>query len=256
MTATTVTPQAERRYRFSPVRILICGILLSILVAVCLYLYHTAFDFYHARILEKGSKTIAWFIEQVGFALPWIVICLFHSMVYRKHDRHDGICQREMYWEVVLVALLTYCVLLPYLSHLSDTMYATALEMGADIPQTDGKHDWTLLMKLHDWFVRLPIPLGILMLFHGARARREIRFPETEVAEPCITKAEYLAARAAAESSDRDGTTTTTAPTEVAEAGEATDSAEATASSGAVDSPLATETDPSNETEQEVTDRG
>ncbi len=200
MTASTPIPSAEgRRYRFSILRVIICGVLLSLLVAACMYVRHTAFDFYHARLLENGSKTIAWFVEQVGYALPWILICIFHGIVYMKHDRRDGICQWEMFWEVLLVVLLTYAVLLPYMAHVSDTMYEAALEVGADIPQTDGKHDTTLIMKLHEWFIRLSIPLAILLLFHGARARREIRFPETEADEPVMTKAEYDARRLAAE---------------------------------------------------------
>jgi hypothetical protein len=108
-----------------------------------------------------------------------------------------------MFWEVLLVAVLTYGVLLPYMASISKAMHEAALEIGADIPQTDGKYGTTLIMKLHEWFIRLSIPLAILMLFHGTRARREIRFPETEAKEPTITKAEYdarrLAAAAAAE---------------------------------------------------------
>ena len=172
--------------------------MLSLLVTTCMYIRHTAFDFYHARLLENGSKTTAWFVEQIGYALPWILICIFHGIVYLKHDRHDGICQREMFWEVLLVVILTYGVLLPCMVHVSNTMYEAALEIGASIPQTDGKHDVTLAMKLHEWFIRLTIPLGALLVFHSMRARREIRCPETETEEPVMTKAEYDAARRAA----------------------------------------------------------
>ncbi len=205
MTASTPALSAEgRRYRFSILRILICGVLLSVLVAACMYVRHTAFDFYHARLLEGGSKTTAWFVEQVGYALPWILICIFHGIVYTKHDRRDGICRREMFWEVLLVAVLTYGVLLPYMVNVSDTMYEAALEVGADIPRTDGKYDMTLIMKLHEWFIRLSIPLAILLVFHGSRARREIRFPETEAeaAEPVMTKTEYDALRMAAKAAE------------------------------------------------------
>lgn len=205
MTAPIPVPSTEgRRYRFSVIRILICGILLSALVAACMYVRHTAFDFYHARLLENGSKTTAWLVEQVGYALPWILICIFHGTVYMKHDRRDGICQREMFWEVLLVIVLTYGALLPHMVNVSEAMHEAALEIGADIPQTDAKYDWTLIMKLHEWFIRLTVPLAILLVFHGARARREIRFPETESDAPLMTKAEYDALRAAAEA-DGDG---------------------------------------------------
>ena len=198
MTATQALPtQTGRRYRFSILRILICGVLLSVLVAACLYCKYTAIDFFHARLLEQESKTSAWILKQVSFALPWIVICLFHGLVYCKHDRRDGIVQREMFWEVLLVTVFTYLVLLPYLKNISEEMYAAALEMGADIPQTDGKVDQTFLMIFHEWFIRMAVPLSALLLFHSVRARREMDYPETEAEEPMMTRAEYDAMKLA-----------------------------------------------------------
>ena len=192
MTATQALPaRSGRRYRFSILRVLICGALLSVLVAACLYCKYTAIDFFHARLLEQESKTSAWILKQVSFALPWIVICLFHGLVYCKHDRRDGIVQREMFWEVLLVTVFTYLVLLPYLKNISEEMYAAALEMGADIPQTDGKVDQTFLMIFHEWFIRMAVPLSALLLFHSVRARREMDYPETEAEEPMMTRAEY-----------------------------------------------------------------
>lgn len=197
MTATQALPtQTGRRYRFSILRILICGVLLSVLVAACLYCKYTAIDFFHARLLEQESKTSAWILKQVSFALPWIVICLFHGLVYTKHDRRDGIAQREMFWEVLMVTAFVYLLLLPYLKNVSEDMYAAALEMGADIPQTDGKVDKTFLMIFHEWFIRMAVPLGVLLVFHSTRARREELHPETEAEEPMMTKAEYDALRA------------------------------------------------------------
>jgi hypothetical protein len=198
MTATQALPaETGRRYRFSILRILICGVFLSVLVAACLYCKYTAIDFFHARLLEQESKTSAWILKQVSFALPWIVMCIFQGLVYCKHDRHDGIVQREMFWEVLLVTVFTYLVLLPYLSHVSEEMYAAALEMGADIPQTDGKVDKTFLMIFHEWFIRMAVPLSALLLFHSIRARREKNHPETEVTEPLMTRAEYDAMKLA-----------------------------------------------------------
>ena len=198
MTTTQALPtQTGRRYRFSILRILICGVLLSVLVAACLYCKYTAIDFFHARLLEQESKTSAWIIKQVSFALPWIVICLFHGLVYTKHDRRDGIAQREMFWEVLMVTAFVYLLLLPYLKNVSEDMYTAALEMGADIPQTDGKVDKTFLMIFHEWFIRMAVPLSALLLFHSVRARREMDYPETEAEEPMMTRAEYDAMKLA-----------------------------------------------------------
>lgn len=198
MTATQTLPtQTGRRYRFSILRILICGVLLSVLVAACLYCKYTAIDFFHARLQEQESKTSAWIIKQVSFALPWIVICLFHGLVYTKHDRRDGIAQREMFWEVLMVTAFVYLLLLPYLKNVSEDMYTAALEMGADIPQTDGKVDKTFLMIFHEWFIRMAVPLGVLLVFHSTRARREELHPETEAEGPMMSRAEYDAMKLA-----------------------------------------------------------
>ena len=189
-----------RRYSFSIPRVLLCGVLLSALVAVCLYLHHTAFDFYRARLLDDESKTLAWFTREIGYALPFIVICLFHFIVYHRHDRRDGVARREMMWEIAIVALFTYAVLLPYLSRISDALYTNALAAGEVLEKTDGGVEITLLMQLHEWFIRLTIPLVILLVFHAARARREILCPESEaIPAPGITVEAYEAQKAAAE---------------------------------------------------------
>ena len=219
------TRATARRYRFNILRVLICGIFMSVLVAACLYLKYSAVDFFHARLLEQESKTSAWILKQVGFALPWIFMCVFQSITYRKHDRRDGIVAREMFWEVMLVTVFTYFILLPYLKGISEEMYAAALEAGAKIPQTDGKVDQTFIMLFHEWFVRMAVPLTALLILYSARARRERLFPETEAAEPLMTRAEYDALRAseaaaetaaetAGETTDNTVTETTTEPAE------------------------------------------
>lgn len=219
------TRATARRYRFNILRVLICGIFMSVLVAACLYLKYSAVDFFHARLLEQESKTSAWILKQVGFALPWIFMCIFQSITYRKHDRRDGIVAREMFWEVMLVTVFTYFILLPYLKGISEEMYAAALEAGAKIPQTDGKVDQTFIMLFHEWFVRMAVPLTALLILYSARARRERLFPETEAAEPLMTRAEYDALRAseaaaetaaetAGEATDNTVTETSTEPAE------------------------------------------
>ena len=208
MTVTSASsPTQGRRYRFSPLRVLFCSILLSLLVVASLYLKYSAVDFFHARLLDQGSKTSAWILKQVSYALPWIFMCIFHAITYRRHDRHDGVAAREMFWEVVLVTIFTYCVLLPYLQGISDEMYAAALEAGATIPQTAGKVDQTFIMIFHEWFIRLSIPLLGLMVFYSTRARRQRLHPETEVDEPLMTRAEYDALISSVSTADNDDKT-------------------------------------------------
>ena len=79
-----MTAPTRRIYKFSILRTLLCGILLAALIAASLYVYHTAFDFAHARLIENGSKTLAWITREVGLSLPLVMICLFLYMVYLK----------------------------------------------------------------------------------------------------------------------------------------------------------------------------
>lgn len=195
--ATHIPGRGGRAYRFSPLRVVICGLMLFLLVAGCLFLYDSAFSFFHARLAEEEKKTMAWLTEQLSYTLPFILICVFHGMVYWKHDRRDGIAQSEMMWQVILVTGLTYCALLPYIFSVSEALHTNALAAGESFPQTDAKEDLTLILELHQWFIRLSIPLGALILFHGMRASREKRHPETEALEPVMTVAQYEAARIA-----------------------------------------------------------
>lgn len=219
---TSAAPRSPRGALWvSLLRTLFCGILMTILAAGCLYLYYTSFDFYHDRLVEDGSKTLAWLTEQLSFSLPFILICLFQTAVYYGRDPRDGTARREMFWQIVLVTVLVYAVVLPYMSSISEALYTNALASGVKLPKTEGKVEITLLMELHDWFIRLTIPLLMLMVYHSARGRRERTYPETEEAESLLTVAEYEAQKAArmaaqeaaetasgAEPAQADGTTT------------------------------------------------
>jgi hypothetical protein len=102
-----------------------------------------------------------------------------------------------MFWQIVLVTVLVYAVMLPYMSSISEALYTNALASGVKLPKTEGKVEITLLMELHDWFIRLTIPLLMLMVYHSARGRRERMYPEAEEAESLLTVAEYEAQKAA-----------------------------------------------------------
>ena len=180
-------------YRFSIIRVLVVSVLLSVLVAGCLYLHHTVFTDARAHFLDAESKSIAWIVRELGYMLPFITVALFQYVLYSKYDREDGVLQREMMWEILLVAVLTYAVLLPYVCHVSDELYTAAKTLaeqtGEKLPQTEGKVDRTLAMDLHEWFVRFSIPLALLGVYHGSRASRESRTAPTAPAAPVNTEA-------------------------------------------------------------------
>lgn len=178
---------SSRRIAASVVRVLLCGVLLAAAVAGCLYLHHTAFPFLRERLLETEMKTTAWIVKQLSFSLPFILICVFFAVAYRGTDRRDGVASREKQWTVILVTLLTYAALLPYVNHLSGEMYAAAVASGAEIPVTEVDVPLTLMLKSREWFIRLAIPLGLLMLFYGVRAAREKHCPDLADTEQNVT---------------------------------------------------------------------
>ncbi len=193
-----MSSSAIRRTLPGVVRVLISTALLSVLFAASLYLYHTAFPFFRDHLLDSGKKSTAWFVEQLSYSLPFLLLGLYFTITYHRLDRRDGVASREKLWITVLVTLVTYGVLLPCVHHMSREMYAAAVEAGAKIPETDGGVPWTLMMKLSEWFIRLSIPLAVVMTFYGMRSARERRCPdETEDVLPTIEA--YTARQQAAE---------------------------------------------------------
>ncbi len=196
-----MSSSAIRRALPSVVRVLISTALLSAMFAACLYLYHTAFPFLREHLLSTEKKSTAWFVEQLGYSLPFILLGLYFTIAYHRLDKRDGVASREKLWITVLVTAVTYCVLLPHVHGLSEEMYAVAVEAGAKIPETEGGVPWTLMMKLADWFIRLSIPMAIVMTFYGMRSARECRCPDAPE-EPLPTVEAYSARLHSAEETD------------------------------------------------------
>lgn len=166
---------SDRTYSFNAARVILLSVLMSLLVAATLYLHHTVLDQYHTYLLGEEKKTTAWIELQLSYMLPFITVALFQYFVYHADDRQDGILRREMAWEILLVALLTYAVLMPYVIHMSRTLHEAAIEAGEEIKQTAAGVDSTLWMEVHDWFIRFSVPLMLLVTYHFVRADREAR---------------------------------------------------------------------------------
>ena len=203
---------SDRTYRFSILRVIFFSALLTALIGAELYLHHTALDLYHSYLITAEKKSTAWMELQLSYMLPFITVCLFQYFVYHKDDRQDGILRREMAWEVVLVAVLTYAVLLPCVAHMSTAAHDAAVEAGKDLPMTAQNVENTLLMQVHDWFIRFSVPLMLLCVYHFTRAEREAKdATKATVAtkatgdETDAAKAEHAAATALPDASAPDG---------------------------------------------------
>ena len=168
------------RRKVSPVRVILFSLLVTLLMAVELYAHQTVFPDFIKYLTEIDHKSCAWIGGQLSFMLPFITLCVFQYCVYRKDENGDGVMQREKMWEIVLIAVLVYAVLLPYVRHYSITEHEAALAAlipgtGDHYPRTPGGVDKTVMLRATEWFIRLTVPLMLLGLYHGARADREAK---------------------------------------------------------------------------------
>ena len=191
MTPAYIVPQRETRtYKFSLFRVIVMSVLLFLLVTACLYLYHTAFREYGVYLTEQDKKSTAWITEQISYMLPFIAIAVFQYAVYAKHDNRDGVLQKERAYEILITALLVYLVLLPYVWQKSDALLKVSLIAKLDVDKTEGKEYQTLLLSVMEWFIRLAIPLGLLYVYHHARAKAEKKEALLAAAETQSTHSE------------------------------------------------------------------
>lgn len=165
--------------RVSPGRVILFGVLLSLLLAAELYAHHSVFPEFIEYLRSIDHKSTAWIANQLSFMLPFITLAVFQCAAYAGAEAGDGVMHREKMWELVLVAVLIYGVLLPYVKHYSDTAHEAALAAaalaGETLPKTPGGVDQTIMLEVFEWFFRLTVPLMLLGLYHGARAERETK---------------------------------------------------------------------------------
>ena len=75
MTAQRPLPTINKgTYKFSVLRIILCGVLMTLLCVACLYVQYTSLDFLHTQLVEQDKKTTAWLLEQLRFSLPFILL--------------------------------------------------------------------------------------------------------------------------------------------------------------------------------------
>lgn len=166
-------PRKEISYRFSIFRVLLFSACMAVLIAFELYCHHTVFASFIEHLATTGKKNSAWIGKQLSFALPFLTVAFFQFLAYRRHEREDGVFQKEKAWEIVCLLFFVYAVLLPVVRHLSQTAWETLAESGARLPVTAGGANKTLLLLLAEWFIRLSIPFALLLVYHALRSARE-----------------------------------------------------------------------------------
>ena len=167
--------------RISPVRIGVFSLLLFALICVEFYIGETALTVFYDQLLgdfsyteNKGwQKIAAWFIKELRFWLPFLTVCIFQYVTYRGYHAENGVCHKEMAWQVGIVTVLTYGGLLPYVAVLSKDLQALAISNGEELATNAGGVETTLMLHASIWFVRLAVPLLMLLVYHAARGRRE-----------------------------------------------------------------------------------
>ena len=177
--------------RVSPVRIGVFSLLLFALICIEFYIGETALTVFYDQLLgdfshtnDKGwQKIAAWFVKELRFWLPFLTVCIFQYVTYRGYHAENGVCHKEMAWQVGIVTFLTYGGLLPYVAVLSKDLQALAISNGEELVTNAGGVETTLMLHASIWFVRLAVPLLLLLVYHAARGRREAATPVTPVEE-------------------------------------------------------------------------
>ncbi len=174
----TLPPKEKGQYRFSVLRVAVISLLLFVLLGLCLYLHHTAFRSLENDFSLTEKKNSSWIVGELGLMLPLLTVALFQFAIYAKHDRKNAVAQREMAWEIIIATLLIYAVVLPVVMYISDYRLTLQLAAGAEVEQTEGKEYRTLMMELAEWFIRLPVPMLLLYIFHRSKAEHELTEPQ------------------------------------------------------------------------------
>ena len=195
---TSISPQRHAvTQRISIARIIVFSLFLFVLIAIELYASETSLSVFHEQLLsdythteEKGwQKTVAWLVDQLRYWLPFLTVCIFQYAVYRKHNSENGICQKEMAWQVGILTVLVYGGLLPYVAHISKTARELAIANGETLPLTEGGEESTILLRAAAWFIRVSIPLLLLLVYHATCGTREAKDASAH-AEPCTEVAD------------------------------------------------------------------
>ncbi|MBE6585394.1 MAG: hypothetical protein E7645_02580 [Ruminococcaceae bacterium] len=206
MTPAYKAPERKKfDYRLSVPRILFVGVMLFVLVAGCLYLYHNAFSEYGQYLIDEEKKTSAWLVEQLSYLLPIITVAAFQYCVYAKYDHKDGLLQRERAYELLILAGLVYLVFLPLLWRYSDRQLILSLMAGLQVDKTEGKTYETLFLKVLPWLIRFSVSIMLLFVYHMARAKAEKIETKTAEAEKATLEATKTVARAETETEDASG---------------------------------------------------
>lgn len=168
-------------FGFSWVRVVLFGLIISLLCAASLYMHNTVLAEFHDYLIETDSKNSAWIVSQLSFMLPFLTMIIFQCVVYAPRDAHDGIAQREMLWQTVIVAVLVYGALLPHIACVSKSLTDAAVAAGEELERfavvgeksTTYGGTKTLLLETLEWFIRFCVPLGLMTLYRSTKYKRE-----------------------------------------------------------------------------------
>ena len=145
--------------------LVLCGVLFGA-IALEFMLFETKGVELYSKLIADTKKTRAWFLLNIGYALPFITICAVTTLAYLSDRSRRAHIEKAVITAVS--SILTYATLIPLAK---DMMIAT-----------DEKSPERVYMVT--WFIRLIIPVVLIIAYQIVRSQDE-NVGEKATAEDC-----------------------------------------------------------------------
>ena len=163
----------------SIVRILISAALLCAIMAIMLWSYATEMQDVFEALEESGKMSnLLWLVKHIAYVVPVIVAAIALNILYSSAKWERAVAsKKEKGIAVVITALFTYAVMLPYV--ISKT---PKTPLPQDIIDKIGEVPPSLIEITRGWFFVQIVPFIILALYMFIRCEAE----EKELAESTL----------------------------------------------------------------------
>lgn len=167
----------KNKQKLNILRLLLCALVLCVLMVGMYLCYTKGMDVATEKLeglnpkKEGDMKNTLWLVEKIFFILPVFVLLLCQTLFYRAQKSAQDIKHREQAWEIIVVFLFTYTVLLPaVIIYSKQTAHADVLF--EDVEKS-------LILRTGQWFMWQVVFFLVPVLYHRLRADEDANKADT-----------------------------------------------------------------------------